>query len=219
MPAQLARPWLTVCLLISGLLGAVACSADVPGAASTASASAVAAAAPTADSPASEAEERPRVRIETTLGNIEIEFFAKEAPVTTAHILKLVDDGFYDGLIFHRVVAGFVIQAGGFTRDMTPREPPGTVINESFNGLSNRKGTLAMARVDHPDSADSQWFINVKNNGRLDAKRRKPGYTVFAQVTSGWETITAIELTNTILRNGMAGVPESPIEILKMARY
>ncbi|MEM1433237.1 MAG: peptidylprolyl isomerase [Pseudomonadota bacterium] len=213
------RTWLKLGLMAAGLLGTAACSADAP-----ATASQPASTAQTATENAGTASDAPpRARIETSLGNIEIEFLPKQAPATTAHILKLIDDGFYEGLIFHRVVAGFVVQTGGYTREMARRDYPETVVNESANGLSNLKGTLAMARLAHPDSADSQWFINVRNNRRLDGARNKPGYTVFARVTGGWETVTAIELTNTVLRKNadgipLPGVPETPIEILKIVR-
>ena len=160
----------------------------------------------------------PKARIETTVGAIDIELFPEQAPVTVQRILELIDDGFYEGLIFHRVVAGFVIQAGGYTKTMDFREAPGPIVNEASNGLSNVKGTLAMARRNDPDSADSQWFINVMDNKRLDARPQQPGYTVFGRVTDGWDVVTAIELTNTVRRNGMAGVPETPIEILRITR-
>ena len=160
----------------------------------------------------------PAARIETSHGAIDIELFEQQAPATVKQILALIDDGFYDGLIFHRVVAGFVIQAGGYTKAMSLRVAPGTIINESNNGLSNVKGTLAMARLNDPDSADSQWFINVVDNKRLDARPQQPGYTVFGRVTNGWDVVTAIELTNTVRRAGMVGVPEEPIEILRVTR-
>ncbi|MEM9743217.1 MAG: peptidylprolyl isomerase [Pseudomonadota bacterium] len=171
-----------------------------------------------ADTPPLTAEVLPRARVETTLGSFDIELYLGQAPITVAQILRLIDEDYYDGLIFHRVAANFVIQTGGYERGMVEREAPPDIANESFNGLSNTKGTLAMARLDHPDSANSQWFVNVKNNTRLDARRNRPGYTVFGRVISGWDVVVAIELTNTVTRNGFVGVPETPIEIVDIKR-
>ncbi len=152
------------------------------------------------------------------MGDIDVELDAQKAPVSAANFLKLVDDGFYDGLIFHRVLANFVIQAGGYEANLTYREPPGTIVNESHNGLSNLKGTIAMARQNHPDSADAQFFINVKDNGHLDATPNKPGYTVFGKVIAGWDAVVEIELSDVAMKQGLAGVPTSPILIHKARR-
>jgi peptidyl-prolyl cis-trans isomerase A (cyclophilin A) len=161
----------------------------------------------------------PLVRFETDAGVIDIELMPERAPQTVANFLDLVDSGFYDGLIFHRVVANFVVQTGGYDRDMQPREPPRTVPNEARNRLKNRRGTVAMARLDDPDSADSQFFINVNNNTHLDHTPDQPGYTVFGRVVAGLETaVVTIELTETGIRNGMAGVPLTPIAIQKASR-
>jgi cyclophilin family peptidyl-prolyl cis-trans isomerase len=141
--------------------------------------------------------EAPIVRLETSMGNIDIELLPDKAPKTVENFLTLVDDGFYDGLIFHRVVAGFVIQAGGYDEGMSYRPPPGTVENESANRLPNRKYSVAMARLSDPDSADTQFFINVKDNGHLDWQPGRPGYTVFGQVVAGMDVATAIELVDT----------------------
>lgn len=162
--------------------------------------------------------ERPRVELVTSLGNIEVELFEERAPRTVENFLRLVEDGFYDGLVFHRVVAGFVIQTGGYEPGLEYREPPGTIANESFNGLRNLKGTLAMARQADPDSADAQFFINVKTNPHLDAAPGSPGYAVFGRVVDGWDVVTDIELTNTSLQGGMAGVPEEPVVIEEARR-
>jgi cyclophilin family peptidyl-prolyl cis-trans isomerase len=183
---------------------------------------AAAATIPGAAAPGDGAQERTAdavaLRMTTSAGAIDIEVYPDKAPVTAANFLRLVDAGFYTGLIFHRVVAGFVIQTGGFDPAMQPREDPRTVVNESGNGLRNRKGTLAMARLSDPDSASTQFFINVANNTHLDGTRRKAGYTVFGRVTSGWEVVEAIELTDTRRVNGMAGVPEQPIVIESIER-
>lgn len=160
----------------------------------------------------------PTVIVETSVGSFEVELYPDRAPASVANFLSLVDDGFYDGLIFHRVIANFVIQTGGYTADMSYREPPRTVVNESANGLKNQRGYLAMARLSDPDSADAQFYINVRDNSHLDAEPGSPGYTVFGKVISGWEVVVEIELSDTVVRAGMVGVPEAPIIIRKAAR-
>lgn len=161
--------------------------------------------------------ENPRVVIETSVGSIEIELLPKFAPKHVDNFLNLVDKAFYDGLVFHRVIPGFMIQTGGFDADINYREHDEiSVPNESFNGLKNRRGSVAAARTDDPDSADTQFFINVVDNSSLDAKRGEPGYTVFGRVINGFDAVEEIELTDTHLRNGMAGVPEQAITILSV---
>ena len=164
------------------------------------------------------AADTPTVRFSTTFGNIDIELYPDKAPLTVRNFLQLVDDGFYDGLVFHRVVANFVIQAGGYDENLNYREPPGTILNESKNGLPNRKGSIAMARLTDPDSASSQFFINTKHNPNLDATRGKPGYTVFGQVIAGMEVVAEIELVDTHLEGGMSGVPEKDVVISRATR-
>ncbi len=164
------------------------------------------------------AADNPTVRFSTTFGNIDIELYPDKAPLTVRNFLQLVDDGFYDGLVFHRVVANFVIQAGGYDANLNYREPPGTILNESKNGLPNRKGSIAMARLTDPDSASSQFFINTKHNPNLDATRGKPGYTVFGQVIAGMEVVAEIELVDTHLEGGMSGVPEKDVVISQATR-
>jgi peptidyl-prolyl cis-trans isomerase A (cyclophilin A) len=167
---------------------------------------------------AAQEEELPRVAVETSVGTFEVELYPERAPASVANFLSLVDEGFYDGLIFHRVIANFVIQTGGYNADMGYREPPRTVVNESANGLKNRRGYLAMARLSDPDSADAQFYVNVRDNPHLDAKPGSPGYTVFGKVISGWEIVVEIELSDTVVRAGMVGVPEVPIIIRRVAR-
>jgi peptidyl-prolyl cis-trans isomerase A (cyclophilin A) len=164
------------------------------------------------------AAEEPRVRLVTSLGNIDVELFPEKAPRTVANFLRLVDDGFYDGLIFHRVIANFMIQTGGYDVTMKEREPRGTIANESFNGLQNRSGTLAMARLADPDSAGAQFYINVNDNAHLDATPGVPGYTVFGRVIAGMDVVTDIELADTGIRAGMAGVPDEPIVLERVQR-
>jgi len=163
--------------------------------------------------PANAANATPTVTIETSKGRIVLELFPKQAPATVANFLRHVEAGFYDGLIFHRVVAGFVIQAGGYDSAMHYREPLGTVVNESANGLGNDYGTVAMARLSDPDSADAQFFINVRRNPSLDATPGRPGYTVFGRVIEGFDVVERIELSDTQVRDGMAGVPVVPVVI------
>ncbi len=165
----------------------------------------------------------PKVRLTTTLGDIDVLLFPDRAPLSVANFLRLVDDGFYDGLIFHRVIANFMIQAGGFDAEMNYREAPGTVANESFNGLKNRKFRLAMARQNDPDSAGAQFFINVRTNPHLDATSRQPGYSVFGEVIDGQDVVEEIELVDTAnfsLDDGskMAAVPETPVVIIEATR-
>ena len=159
----------------------------------------------------------PTVVIETTKGNIELELLPKFAPKHVANFLNLVEAEFYTGLIFHRVIPNFMIQAGGYDVGVNYKETGGiSVPNESFNGLRNKRGSVAAARLDDPDSASTQFFINVRDNFYLDAKPGQPGYTVFARVIDGFDTVERIELTDTHLRKGMAGVPEQPITILSV---
>ncbi len=162
--------------------------------------------------------ENPRVTMNTTQGDIEIEVLETLAPQTAANFLDLVDNGFYNGLIFHRVIANFMIQAGGYTPQLTRKPAPRTVPNESFNGLKNTRGSVAMARMEDPDSAGSQFYINAKDNPFLDADGAKAGYTVFARVVSGMDTVEKIELSNTQRRGGLVAIPEEDIVITSMQR-
>jgi len=162
--------------------------------------------------------ENPRVTMETNFGTIEIELLEKLAPLTVANFLELVDAEFYDGLVFHRVIANFMIQGGGYTPTLEYKPRDKTVPNESFNGVKNTVGTVAMARLSDPDSANAQFFINVRDNPHLDAAGNKAGYTVFGRVISGMEVVHEIELVNTHLSRGMAAVPEEPVVIESVAR-
>lgn len=162
--------------------------------------------------------ENPRVTISTNHGDIEVELMSKLAPKTVENFLSLVDDGFYDGLIFHRVIANFMIQGGGYNADLTYKPAPRTVPNESYNGVKNTRGTLAMARLPDPDSADSQFFINVKDNAFLDASSDGAGYTVFGSVVDGMDVVTEIELVNTHLKRSFAALPEETVVIESITR-
>ena len=163
----------------------------------------------------------PRVALETDLGRIVIELDAERAPRTVENFLRYVREGFYDGTVFHRVVPGFVIQGGGYTArlERKPTHPP--IPNESDNGLSNRRGTVAMARARDPDSATSQFFINLADNTFLDHRppvARPSGYTVFGRVVEGMDVVDAIARRPT----GPAGpfprdVPRPPV-VIRAAR-
>lgn len=162
--------------------------------------------------------ENPKIILATSLGDIEVTLFQKEAPLTTTNILRLIDENFYDGLIFHRVIANFMIQGGGYTSELNLKDSKQNVNNESSNGLKNYRGTVAMARTNDPDSASSQFYINVTDNNHLNFRNKIPGYTVFGSVTEGMDVIDQIELVDTKLQKGMAGVPESPIIIITARR-
>ena len=165
--------------------------------------------------------ENPKVLIETSLGNITVELFEKEAPVTVANFLAYVDDNYYAGTIFHRVIKGFMIQGGGL--DANLRNVPGKapIKNEAGNGLSNKVGTIAMARTAVVDSATSQFFINTAPNSFLDHQDETPrgfGYCVFGQVTDGMDVVRAIEAIPTGSQGFYDDVPTSPITIFRVSR-
>ena len=160
------------------------------------------------------AQDNPRVSLVTNKGAIEIELLPKFAPKHVANFLSLVEEEFYVGLVFHRVIPNFMIQAGGYDGDLNYKTSERRVENESFNGLKNKRLTLAMARLNDPDSADTQFFINVRDNPHLDAQPGQPGYTVFGKVVDGLDVIETIELTDTHLRMGMVAVPEETIIIV-----
>lgn len=173
---------------------------------------------PVAFMPAQAQEAAPRVRLTTTLGDIELELNADKAPVTTTNFLQYVDRGHYDGLTFHRVIPGFMIQGGGFSPDMEQAETDAPIQNESDNGLSNTRGSIAMARTRDPHSATAQFFINTADNPRLDGSARRPGYAVFGQVVKGMDTVDRISAVQTG-RKGMHGdVPLTPVVIEQAVR-
>ena len=161
---------------------------------------------------------KPTVELVTSVGSMTIELWPEQAPQTVANFLKLVDDGFYPGTIFHRVIAGFMIQCGGYEADMTYREAPRTVVNESANGVRNTRWTVAMARHADPDSADSQFYINLKDNAHLDAQPDRPGYTVFGELIAGRDVAETIEFAETGVVQGSPNVPLEPIVIQAVRR-
>ena len=166
----------------------------------------------------------PYIKMETTEGDIILELDGRQAPLTVGNFLELVDSGFYDGTIFHRVIPGFMAQGGGHTPDLELKETDATVPNESGNGLTHARGTIAMARTANPHSANSQFFINVVDNRRLDPSKKRVngswGYTVFGQVIEGMEVVDKIVSARTGPQGPFAkDVPLVPIVIKSMTRY
>ena len=157
------------------------------------------------------------IRFETTLGDFTVELFEKEAPESVANFLRYIDEGFFDGTIFHRIVPGFVIQGGGFTEDMTQKKTKPPVKNEADNGLKNKRGTLSMARTNDINSATSQFFVNLKDNDFLDHSRGNFGYAVFAQVTDGMDVVDKIAAVETGRKRGFDDVPVEAV-IMKSVR-
>jgi cyclophilin family peptidyl-prolyl cis-trans isomerase len=154
---------------------------------------------------------KPVVLIETSMGNIKVELNEDDAPITVRNFLKYVDDKHYDGTIFHRVIAKFMIQGGGMTPEMREKQTGAGIKNESYNGLSNKRGTIAMARTGKPDSATAQFFINVVDNDFLDRDKAKDGvgYCVFGRVTEGMDVVDKIRDVKT----GPDDVPAEPVLI------
>ncbi len=141
------------------------------------------------------ATESPRVKIETNLGDIVLELNAEKAPKTVENFLRYVEEGHYQGTIFHRVIANFMIQGGGFTTDYSKKPTHAPIENEAYNGLRNERGSIAMARTGEPHSATAQFFINVLDNGSLNYRSKTPrgwGYTVFGKVVEGMNTVDKI---------------------------
>jgi len=160
----------------------------------------------------------PQVVMQTSMGQLVITLFPKKAPVTVANFLAYVDDGFYDNTVFHRVIPGFVIQGGGFDASMRKKQTKAAIVNESNNGLANRRGTLSMARLPAPNSATTQFFINLENNTNLNASFNKPGYAVFAEITEGLPIIDMISRVRTGNVKSYQNVPLDPILILSAKR-
>ncbi len=165
-------------------------------------------------------EPNPVVVMETSLGTIKVELDAVKAPKSTANFLRYVDEGFYDGTIFHRVIADFMIQGGGFAPDMKQKQAHEPIANEAANGLANVRGTLAMARTSVVDSATSQFFINVKDNAFLNHTGKSAGafgYAVFAKVIEGMDVVDKIKSVATRSAGGHDDVPVQPV-VIKSAK-
>jgi len=162
------------------------------------------------------AEKNPVVLLATSMGNIRIELDAERAPITTKNFLAYVSDGHYDGLIFHRVIPGFMIQGGGMDAQMTEKKGKAPIKNEAANGLKNQIGTIAMARTNVVDSATSQFFINVKDNDFLNHRSPAPaefGYAVFGQVIEGMDVVHGIEKVETGRKGYHEDVPLTAVMI------
>ena len=154
------------------------------------------------------------IRFQTTLGDFTIELFPKEAPLSVENFERYVREEFFDGLIFHRVIPGFMIQGGGLTPDMSQKANHAPIKNEATNGLKNERGSLSMARTNDINSATSQFFINLKDNDFLDHKPGSYGYAVFAKVVNGMDVIDAIAGAKTGRRRGHDDVPVEDVLII-----
>lgn len=150
---------------------------------------------------------------QTSAGEFVVELDVDSAPITVANFAQYAEEDFYDGTIFHRVVPDFIIQGGGLTPDLVPKDTHAPIANESFNGRSNTRGTIAMARTGDPNSATAQFYINVKDNVELDAVPGQYGYTVFGDVISGMDVVDAIAAVPTTERDVYAEVPIEDIII------
>jgi len=181
-----------------------------------------AAAPAAAPEPAPPAPTGPLVALEvaqgrTALGTITLALDAEKAPITVRNFLKYVRSGHYEGTVFHRVIPGFMIQGGGFTPELEEKPNQGPIKSEARNGLRNSRGTLAMARTNDPDSADSQFFVNLRDNHRLDYGIGGAGYTVFGRVVEGMEVVDRIAMVPTSSRGQHQNVPQMAV-VIKKAR-
>ena len=171
--------------------------------------------------PATPADDGPKVLLQTSMGEIVVQLYPEEAPQSVTNFLRYVDEGFYDGTIFHRVIDGFMIQGGGFTPAMEQKQTRAPILNEADNGLRNTVGTIAMARTMEPHSATSQFFINVANNSSLDFREKTPrawGYAVFGRVVQGMDVVKAIKSVPTTTKGMHRDVPQQDIIITKAER-
>jgi len=164
-------------------------------------------------------EKDPRVAVETTMGDFEVVLWPETSPGTVSNFLAYVEGGFYDGLIFHRVIPGFMIQGGGFSANMIQKKPGAPIANEASNVALNKRGTLAMARTMIVDSATSQFFVNLVDNDFLNHKNTTPagfGYCAFGEVVSGMDVVDRIGGVATAPKAGHANVPVEPVMIKSM---
>jgi len=161
------------------------------------------------------------VLIKTSKGDIKVKLFEEEAPISAKNFLQYVEDGHYNGTIFHRVIKGFMVQGGGFTEDFQQKPTKAPIKNEADNGLKNKRGTLAMARTQVIDSATSQFFINVVDNHFLDHKAKSPsgyGYCVFGEVVEGMDVVDQIRDVQTGRRGPHGDVPVEAIKIIEVSK-
>ena len=155
----------------------------------------------------------PVVAVETSMGTFKVELNQDKAPVSVKNFLSYVEDKHYDGTIFHRVIPSFMIQGGGFKPGMDQKKTKDPIKNESANGLSNKRGTIAMARTGDPDSATAQFYINVTDNPNLDGAAGRPGYAVFGKVTEGMDVVDKIKAVETGKSGPFADVPKDDVVI------
>jgi peptidyl-prolyl cis-trans isomerase A (cyclophilin A) len=161
----------------------------------------------------------PMVLVKTNMGSFTIELFAKEAPITVKNFLNYVDKKFYDGTTFHRVIPGFVIQGGGFDKNMMQKSTLPAIRNEATNGLKNLRGTLSMARTSDINSATSQFFVNLKDNASLDhTSEANFGYAVFGKVVEGMDVVDKIAAVATGSKVRNQDVPLQPVIVTSMTR-
>ena len=158
------------------------------------------------------------VRFETSLGAITIELFDADAPVSVENFLQYVDDGHFDGTVFHRVIPGFVIQGGGMTADLDQKPTRAPIANEAKNGRRNLRGTLSMARTNDINSATSQFFVNLVDNDFLDHRAGSYGYAVFGQVVEGMDVVDRIAAVKTGRKRGHDDVPVEPVVVTRAQR-
>ena len=156
------------------------------------------------------------VTLVTNYGTIELELDEKRAPITVENFISYANSGYYNGTIFHRIIPNFMIQGGGFTPEMDQKSTADSIENEAKNGLSNTRGTIAMARTNSPHSATSQFFINHKDNQFLDQQGTKWGYAVFGKVASGMDIVDTLASMKTGKKNGFQDVPLEPVIILSV---
>ena len=163
----------------------------------------------------------PSVVVKTSMGSFTLELYPDKAPETVKNFLQYVDDGFYAGTIFHRVIDGFMIQGGGLDANMTKKATRAPIVNEAGNKLKNLAGTVAMARTGEPNSATAQFFVNVVDNVALDyrdSSREGIGYCVFGKVTAGMDVVAKIKAVPTGMKGGMRDVPTTPVVIESVTR-
>jgi peptidyl-prolyl cis-trans isomerase A (cyclophilin A) len=158
------------------------------------------------------------VVFKSSLGDLTIALFNRAAPVTVKNFLAYVDSGFYNGTIFHRVIPGFVIQGGGYNKNLVRRPTFPPIKNESDNGLKNERGTLSMARTQDPNSATSQFFVSLVDNSGLDFKGEGTGYAVFGKVIAGMDVVDKIAKVQTETRGGFQDIPKDPVFIISAKR-
>nr|WP_275250797.1 peptidylprolyl isomerase [Vandammella animalimorsus] len=164
------------------------------------------------------AASQPRVKLSTSMGDIVVALEPQKAPKTVENFLQYVQDKHYDGTIFHRVIDGFMIQGGGFSADMVQKPTRAPIVLEADNGLKNEHGTIAMARTMVPNSATSQFFINVNNNVPLNATPGNPGYAVFGKVVEGMDVVDKIKAVSTTSKGPHQNVPAETITILSATK-